>query len=651
VAVLLVVAYHANLHVPGGFTGVDVFFAISGFVITGLLLPELMASGSIDLRRFYVRRARRLLPALAVMVAVVEIVGLLAGPMESQAIGAHTAIAAMLFSANVYLYHLGTGYFDVGSALNPLLHTWTLAVEEQFYLVFPALLLVIWRLSPRRPRAAALLVLTPLCLVSFALAVALSGTTAAFGSNQRFSFYGSPTRAWEFGAGVVVALLAPRLPNVRTAAHDLLGVAGLVAICLGMFLIEGTTRFPGWPTLLPVGGACAVLVAGTAQRSLAARLLSVRPMTWIGDRSYSWYLWHFPFLVFARAVFPGRPVAGAAAALSLVPAWLSYRYVENPIRFNPRLAGPRLVALALVCIAVPIAAAGAVIRMQGVLARSPAIALWSHKDVDYAAGVHHCETTVPIGARAGPRWTGCTWKAPPARGSIVLVGDSNGSQFSGPVVRAGNEAGYDVTVATLSGCPFVALRVVGTSVGESDCWRFDTESLAALVDLQPSLVVVANRDDRLIETSSKGFRATPGGPVIHDVRGKGRLWALGLTGLLQPLSRAGIPVLLVRPVPPVPSLPAGCAVIRVLMNDCQGSVSRGEVAVALRSAIAAESRAVAAAPSTVLVDFENELCGPVRCSTVRNGTVLFRDSDHLSVDGSLTLVEAFYRAIVQHARR
>jgi peptidoglycan/LPS O-acetylase OafA/YrhL len=155
IAVLLVVLYHAGLDVPGGFTGVDVFFVISGFVITGLLLRELDASGSLDLRRFYARRIRRLLPALAVMLTVVAAVGLLASPVGAQVTTAHTGIAASLFAANAYLYRLGTGYFDVRTTLDPLLHTWTLGVEEQFYLVFPALLLAAWRVARGSPRLVA----------------------------------------------------------------------------------------------------------------------------------------------------------------------------------------------------------------------------------------------------------------------------------------------------------------------------------------------------------------------------------------------------------------------------------------------------------------------------------------------------------------
>jgi peptidoglycan/LPS O-acetylase OafA/YrhL len=343
--------------------GVDVFFAISGFVITTMLLTELESCGRIDLPRFYVRRARRLLPALALMLSVVLLLGALMSPAVTQHMTALTGMSASVFAANVYLLNLGSGYFDISTALNPLLHTWTLAVEEQFYLVFPALLLLGWlfgrhrlRLSKARAGAAAVLGIASVGSLVLYLQLSAGWSAGAPGSPERLAFYGSPTRAWEFGAGALLALAAPCASRLSGLAAHVVVAAGLSAIGLAAFSSRDVWALPGTASLLPVLGTCALIAAGTAGPRAASRALTVRPAVWIGDLSYSWYLWHWPLIVFSKALWPGIGLAApAAAAFSLVPAWLSFRFVENPIRLGARLPGKAFAAFALICILVPIA--------------------------------------------------------------------------------------------------------------------------------------------------------------------------------------------------------------------------------------------------------------------------------------------------------
>jgi peptidoglycan/LPS O-acetylase OafA/YrhL len=657
VAVVLVVVFHAGLPVPGGFTGVDVFFAISGFVITGTLLSELTAADSIGLPRFYARRIRRLLPALAVMLTVVALLATIASPAQTQRVGALTGAAASLFAANAYVFSLHDSYFHVISSWNFLLHTWTLAVEEQFYLVFPALLLVSWRLGRRvssgAQRAAGFGAIAALSIVSFWLSLRLSAGRSMGGlphtpdSARGFAFYGSPARAWEFGAGASLALAAPwlaRLPRVPAGALGGIGIAG---ISVGAFAIHDTSSFPGTAALLPVGGACALLAAGTASGGVASRLVSARPAVWIGDLSYSWYLWHWPLIVFATALWSGQGAAPAtAAALSLVPAWLSYRYVENPIRFNPRLRGRAVVALASVCIAVPLVASAGLLATDRALSGTSAMSRWNHSKRLHADVARGCDSETPLDERVG---TACTWRVPSPRGQVVLLGDSNADHFVEPFVRATNSARLDATVATLAGCPFVDLRVVDAAVGTLVCRRFYIGAIRALVALSPSLVIVSARSTDYVESEEVGLGDPRSGAVTDRPGAKALLWQQGLVSAFDRLNRAGVRVVLLHPVPVLP-LPEGCAIVRILAGSCiEASLARSVVDRERRRTVRAEARAVAQTPTTSAVDFENELCGRRVCSTVRGSTILYSDSSHLSVDGALTLTDLFGRVIAANA--
>ena len=637
VAVLLVVAYHGGFHVPGGFTGVDVFFAISGFVITRMLLGELSDRGRIDLPRFYARRIKRLLPALAAMVAVVGLLAILANQFGAQLIAAKTGIAAAFFAANAYLYHLPTGYFDVSTSADPFLHTWTLAVEEQFYVIFPTLLFVAWKVG-RRSAVAAVALVTAL---SFALSVAVSygHSLPGISTPEAFAFYGSPTRAWEFGLGALLALIAPRLPRF---AAEVCAAGGVAAIAVAAFGLHGTTHFPGLAALLPVGGAVLVLAGGG---SLVSRGLALRPAVWIGDLSYSWYLWHWPLIVEAHALWPGSSWAPRVAALlSLGPAWASYRWIENPIRFDPSIVGRRVVGLAAACIALPIVACVALAAGHHALARTTAMESWQISQEAHADLVRGCDAGAPLPHAK------CTWRVAGERGTIALVGDSNAGQFTEPVVAAGNRAGFDVQVATYSGCPFIALRVDRADLAREDaCLSFDEALTAKLVRERPRIVVIGNRSDGYINGSADGLARIDSGSLTFDEHKKAALWTAGLAAAVAQLRAAGVHVLVVRPVPVVSGAPLDCAVLRILVSACTRSLSRSRVDQELALATVAERKAVRG-PGAEILSLVGDLCTADRCSTTKGSLYLYRDDDHLSVAGALSLTGRFQQAIHRLAK-
>src|SRR5690349_17767062 len=276
--------------IGSGFVGVDVFFAISGFVITSTLVAELERTQTLRLGAFYARRVKRLLPALAAMLTFVALFGVLLAPVRAVHLVPLTALAASVFGANVYAASLPQGYFSVSSNLDPLLHTWTLGVEEQFYLAFPLILLVAWRLGRRfSARAACTVAVAVLTVGSFLLATVWSA------SDSNGAFYASPARAWEFGAGVLTALLTPFWSRVPTLICSAIAAAGLPIVVASAFAAPEAGSLAA-RLAPPVLATCALMAAGT-RLNVVSFILSRRPLTAIGDVSYSLYLWHWPFIV------------------------------------------------------------------------------------------------------------------------------------------------------------------------------------------------------------------------------------------------------------------------------------------------------------------------------------------------------------------
>lgn len=345
-AVIVVVAFHAGLPVPGGFVGVDVFFVISGFVITAMLHREWASTRRINFRRFYWRRFKRLTPALALTITITMLItSFVLSPLGAQQDAAETGIGAMLLLANFVIARNTGGYFDAPAEINPLLNTWSLSVEEQFYLLFPALIAFGWLLAKKggRRRVVPFMLIGGIGLVSLSAVVVpaiqvllFKISDLLFGNFEFLSgFYGPVTRVWEFAAGSLLALALTRWTPRGRVLMTSIGLVGLGALGASLWLINDQTIFPGPWTLLPVAGTLLLLIAGTRSDTATSRLLSVRPMVKVGDWSYSIYLWHWPFIVFAVYIWPYVPVVGVVAAImSLLPAWTSYRWVEQPIRLR-----------------------------------------------------------------------------------------------------------------------------------------------------------------------------------------------------------------------------------------------------------------------------------------------------------------------------
>jgi peptidoglycan/LPS O-acetylase OafA/YrhL len=470
VAVSLVVIYHLGIAASGGFVGVDVFFVISGFLITAILRREL-SNGTFSVWRFYQRRARRILPALVVMLVAVSLAG--AGLLLPGAYAGFggSLVATALFASNLWFWQ-HAGYFAASADALPLLHTWSLGVEEQFYLLFPVALLLLHRTMARYTEAA----------LAGATLLSLIASVWWLPHDSSGTFYVLPTRLWELMLGSLLS--APALPVLRRPwLAELAAALGVLLMLAAAFGYDKTTPFPGIAALVPVLGAALVLQAGLQARPLASRLLELKPMVFIGQISYSLYLWHWPVMVLYKQAALGpllRPQKLGLLVLSLLLATASWRWVEQPFRrgFTGQSARRDCAWAGLVLLI--LAALGLVIVLaQGFPARLPPRAQQFESFLSAAAtdsaqfGLGRCFITNGVAASQYDA-TACL-QTDPQRANVLLMGDSHAAHLR-PGLLASFPQVYWLQ-ATASGCrPTWPLR------GEKRC----TDLLRSVIESPPA---------------------------------------------------------------------------------------------------------------------------------------------------------------------
>ena len=657
IAVLVVVAFHAGLPVPGGFVGVDVFFVISGFVIAAMLIRERRATGRIRFANFYLRRFKRLTPALAVMVAVtVTVSAAVLSPLGTQQTTAQTGVGAMLLVANAVIARTSGGYFDADAATNPFLHTWSLSVEEQFYLIFPALIALGWYLARRRKAFISVpyLLLGLVTAISFGLACfgpALVGLAQQLApaavtpyttiAQAAFGFYSPVTRSWEFAAGALLALAAARSAPKWRRTGTAFGVFGIALIVVSVVVISDTTPFPGAWTLIPVAGALLLLAAGSDPESSnpLSRLLSIGPLARVGDWSYSIYLWHWPFIVFAGALWPdSRAALFTAACLSFIPAVASYYWVEKPIRNLQQFSGVRLVRVVAITLLVPLGLALSVdfaanrgYWSPGVLAMQDA-ALGHHAMTDdcLAANLH----------RGTP--AACQWNANTHGQPIYLVGDSTAWHFSEAAIGASTTLNRPLTMIDVPGCPFKDVFVQAPDMApdrnQRACRQLYERAMEWLVEQPTGTVVISE----LNGTYRKPDAAVGLRPQNLSSNPTDRAQALdqGLTSTIEKLKRAGHSVLLVQAAPdfsyPVKFDPLRCTLGQLQAGSCNTTIPR-QLADSVQAMERSSVRTIAAQTGSEIWDPRSFFCGDDECSTYRHGVNMYRDAFHISASASRML--------------
>jgi peptidoglycan/LPS O-acetylase OafA/YrhL len=618
IAVLLVVMFHCGIPgFNGGFIGVDVFFALSGYLITGLILNEIARNGELSFRNFYARRARRLLPAAGLVVLSTLLLGLLIYSPLELARFAKWAAYTSLYISNFMFVRDASNYFASDVETNPFLHTWSLAVEEQFYLIWPALIAAALLFMKSRRRLATLLVV--LSTISLALCVWLTQ------HRQPWAFFSLPPRAWEFGLGGLACMTSAQNLRLRPAWTKVFGWAGLIAVLAGGCFYSPQTKFPGIAALLPVMGTLATLVAGTSGSSSAlSALLGSRILQTLGRLSYSWYLWHWPILLMASVRFPDITWRGklVAAALALLLAQTTFVLLERPIRISSFLIARPVLSLGLILLtaATGIMGSRAVTGYaQRSLAAGEQALFWAAANDTRPLFDGHC--VVPAGVADV---TLCEYGDRQSRPAAVLFGDSHAEHWFPALELIANQKRWHLFTVLKASCPAARVQVYSASLKRQDveCWSWREAALQRIVQLHPTVVVLSEKDGLV---ANHAHPARSGSHVVSAAE-----WEEGLRSTITYLDSHGVRTLVIADVPregfDVPICLSRAAAHRWATQDC---VLTREAALN-EDARQAESAALRGLKSARLVDFADKLCTDSICQSVIDGQVVFRDSNHLT---------------------
>lgn len=627
-AVAAVVLFHYR--VPGfggGFVGVDVFFLISGYLITGLILKQ-MDEGGFSLRQFYERRIRRIFPALFAMLAVATIVAaILFFPISFGKFG--KSLLATSFFASNFEFWREAGYFDVAADQKPLLHLWSIAVEEQFYLIFPALLLLIGARSKARLAFGVAAI--------FAASLAFSIWSAHHARTA--GYYLLPSRMWELMLGALLAIGAVKIP-AKGKLNDIASIGGLALIGYSIFRYSHSTPFPGVAALIPCAGAALIVAAD--QRAALNRALSLKPVVFLGLISYSLYLWHWPIYVFGRAALFRAPTpleTTGLIGLSIALAAASWRYVEQPFRNRSfRLPRPVLFRGAGVAMAATAACAAVLVLGHGLPQRfSPNIRAILAEASDHEPRIHECFGLTADDVRKGRL---CAIGAKAERASFLLWGDSHADALIPAVQSVAKRQGRGGLFAGTDSCPpLLGVKRADTA----KCAAFNEAVAKIATSKAIKEVILEARWAKNAEGSS--FGQEPAGRVrLYDDISPGRteketrdVFYRGLDRTVAALRSAGKKVILVASVPEV-GFPVPPVLARAKLADPNAKLTTSAAVYRERQKFVLWSFAqMRKRYGAEVVYPDRVLCPDGACRVALNGRPLYRDAHHLSVFGAKQL--------------
>jgi peptidoglycan/LPS O-acetylase OafA/YrhL len=635
-AVLPVILFHAGFEwFSGGFVGVDIFFVISGYLITTIIISE-MAEGKFSIVNFYERRARRILPALFfVMAACLPFAWLWLLPNDLKDFG-QSLVAVSIFSSNI-LFWLESGYFATAAELKPLLHTWSLAVEEQYYILFPIFLMLTWRLGIKW----VLILLSVVFL--FSLGVAQWGAY----NKPSATFFLLPTRGWELLVGVFAAFYLKYNAHLKShTVNQMLSLLGFGMILYSITAFDETTPFPSFYALIPTVGT-GLLILCAVPKTYVHKLLSLKFIVGIGLISYSAYLWHQPLFAFARhRSFVGMPDINliALCVVSLVLAWFSWKFVEAPFR-NKKLVDRKQIFIYSSSLLSVFILIGLLTHInKGFGERFPAelhtyLAIGGEGEKARNTDCHLTDTEFML--------TGCVFGDQPIPPKYALIGDSHALSLLQQMEKSFSEFNRSFVLYSKNGCP-PSLLIESTHAGHKNCPMFNQNVIDDLVERKIKTVILFSRFSWYLEIN--GFKNSYGvredKNFQHFIEGSDSSIEdqvdeklESMRGFIRKLTSQNVRVLIIEPIPEM-----GWDVVRqkihsLVFDKPMLAIDKKSYEVTTKRRFEKFAEPLMAVPNIRIVATSDLFCDIDSCFGERNGGLLYYDDDHPSDSASQMIVE------------
>jgi peptidoglycan/LPS O-acetylase OafA/YrhL len=634
VAVCAVVFYHADFPgFSGGFFGVDVFFVISGFLIVGMLIDEVGRTGCIDAFGFWARRARRLLPNATLTLLCTALLAAIFLPGNAKVRLAWDIGSAATYWSNYRFAASALDYFSMDDPPSPAMHFWSLSVEEQFYLFWPLILVFALTIRAKQVREISFAIL------GFIFCLSLFAALYLYRDNQSMAFFHAEARWWQLAAGGMLAYFIRQPLSLPRRLEPIVGWFGLIAIAYCISLTDDAVDHPGAHTLVTTLGAVAVIVGWQHSDRIPGPglILNLKFLQWLGSRSYSWYLWHWPTFIAAQSMFPGeRTALILAVPISLALASFAYTFVEAPfrktnIRSNASLATLSTAAASVVVVVV---ASISMANFRGLVERGSRELLAdlqkakTDRGRNYSSDCHIAyDVTMP---------KECNFGDVTSQKTVVLFGDSHAAQWFEPLDSAASSRGWKFQSWTKTSCPSVDVTVWfaprRAPYVACDEWRENV--LRMLTNgKRPDLLVIANRvdyDGWIMDRQSN--RVLRKDSADHA-------WRQGFAATLTRAAEAGIPVIVLRDTP------------KAFKSFRECLASGGATTCDRPRALALPKRSSdvevsAQFPGKVnLVDFSDMLCDTHLCPTIKNGMVVYSDYHHLTSTFAKSMAPEFERLL------